>query len=108
MNAIQSCTRSLLRLSLRSLPPHQRGIIDRIRTSLALEHTPIHTFVPKSSVEAVIGTLLTHSSPSQFVADVATAVQAASGLSGYGKIQTDSQSKADAVKQLLALAVVCS
>lgn len=97
---IQSSTRAVVRLTLKALPSFQHGLIDRVRTSLALETTPIHTYVPKATVEAVIGQLLSVASPSSFVNDVVATVQASSTGSSHRK--------ADSVKTLLALAVVCS
>lgn len=99
---VQSSTRATVRLAFKALPAFQRSLVDRVRVSLALDTTPVHTYVPKAAMETVIGTLLSHSSPGQYVNEIVSLVQASS-TSG----QSTSQLKADAVKSLLALAVVC-
>lgn len=99
---VQSSTRSIVMLCLKALPSFQRAMVDRVRTSLALDCTPIHTYLPKAAIEAVIGQLLSAVSPAQFVSDVMNDVQATAGA------DASSQKRTEAVKSLLALAVVCA
>ncbi len=99
---VQSSTRSIVMLCLKALPSFQRAMVDRVRTSLALDTTPVHTYLPKAAIETVIGQLLSAASPSQFVSDVLNAVQATAGT------DASSQKRTEAVKALLALAVVCA
>lgn len=102
MTHIQSASRAIVRLCLKSVPSHVRGVIDRVRLSLALDTTPVHKYVPKSVIEDVIGQLLSHLSPAQYVNEVLLAVQSGS----HAASSNQSQARADAVKSLLGLAVV--
>jgi hypothetical protein len=100
---IQSSTRAIVRMCLRTIPGHIRSLVDRLRTSLALDTTPVPTYLPRSDVEATIGRLLEHDSPSRLVSECLTQLYQTSVTA-----TNQSQQKADAVKSVLALAVVAS
>lgn len=101
---VQSSTRGIVRLCLKTIPSHLRGVVDRLRASLALDSTPVFKYLPRTAVEDVVARLLTHASPAQYVSDVLLSVQSATTHPSSNQSQT----KADAVKALLGLAVVCT